>query len=368
MKYLALLLAIALTVPVHGQRSKKDDEAAATGVIEGVVYSLPRTGVRVYVKTIKTSYQPGPYANYADQLLGIKNAKKQATSKYDITEVRIETFAEPDPDQVYKAMGEPGYLLTLSTEGTLLGFNSGMSNVQPKPVKTNKIIATPVLDDGFSFDYFHDSPLYIAGDSTNGFRPVRIGEDQKVAEAAKRVMESRRARYDMVAGLLDEFHPDGEAYRASLEELKSIEKNYLSLFVGRTVQSEDIFSFDFIPTKSAGKGEVIFRLSDEKGVVPASDLSGKPVTIEFEVEKALNEKTAQLAASGNVMDASGGIYYRIPAIANINIISELAVISSARTAIAQFGVVAPVPADWLRGGYMVKFHPETGAIQSVMKK
>jgi len=368
MKYLALLIAIVLTVPVYGQRSKKDDEVAAPGATEGVVYSLPRTGITVHVKTLKTSYQPGPYAGYADQLLGIKNAKRQASSKCEITEVRIETFAEPDPEQVYKAMGEPGNLLALTSEGILRGFNSDIPEGLPKAVKTNKIIAAPQPDDGFSFDYFNDSPLYVAGDSTNGFRPIRVGEDQKIAEAAKRIMESRHARYEMVAGLLDEFHPDGEAYKVSLEELKNIENNYLSLFVGRTVQTEDVFSFDFIPTKSTGKGEVVFRVSDEKGVVPASDLSGRPVTIEFELEKALNDKSASLAAAGSTLEASDGLYYRIPAIANINIISELSVISSARTAIAQFGVVAPVPADWLRGGYTVKFHPETGAIQSVIKK
>ncbi len=251
MKYLALLIAIVLTVPVYGQRSKKDDEAALSGMMEGVVYSLPRTGITVYVKTLKTSYQPGPYAAYAEQLLGIKNAKKQASSKCDITEVRIESFAEPDPEQVYKALGDPGNLLALTAEGTLRGFNSDISDELPKAVKTNKIIAAPQSDDGFSFENLNDSPLYIPGDSTNGFRPVRMGEDQKIADAAKRIMESRRARYEMVAGLLDEFPPDGAAYKVSLEELKNIENDYLSLFVGRTVQTEDAFSFDFIPTKSS---------------------------------------------------------------------------------------------------------------------
>jgi hypothetical protein len=195
-----------------------------------------------------------------------------------------------------------------------------------------------------------------------------VSDDQKMAEAAKRVVQSRRVQFEIVSGLLDEFHPDGEAYKASLEELKSIEKNYQSLFVGRKIQTEDIFSFDFVPTKPNGKGEVIFRISDEKGIVPASDLSGKPVTIEFEVEKSLVGKYTDLAKSENPAAGESGIYYRIPAIANINIVNELSVVASARTAIAQFGVVAPLPEEWILNGYMIKFHPETGAIQSVIKK
>lgn len=368
MKYLAILIGLILIMPVYGQRKKKDDDATVPVVVEGVVYSLPRTGIRVYVKTLKETYQPGPYTGYADQLLGIKNVSKNATTKWSITEVNLETFAEPDPAQVHKAMGDAAYLLTLSSEGCILGINSGKSDLQPKKNIANKILPAPEFDDGFSFDYFNDMPLYTPGDSTNGFRPVRVSEDKKVAEAAKRVMESRRTQYDMVSGLLDEFHPDGEAYKVSLKELKNTEKNYLSLFVGRKTQVEDIFSFDFVPEKSTGKGEVIFRISDEKGIVPASDLSGKPVTIEFQIEKALNDKYTELAKSENTLAGESGVYYRIPAIANINIVSELSVISSARIAIAQFGVVAPVPEELLYGEFSVEIHPETGAIKSVTRK
>lgn len=368
MKYIALFITMVFIIPVYGQRNKKTDEVMVNPVVEGVIYSLPRTGTRIYVKALKESYIPGPYAAYADRLLGVKNVVPRAYNKWEITEVRIETFAEPDPEQVYKTIGDAASLVTLSTEGCLVGLNSGMSDLQPKQVKTNKIIPAPAMDDGFSFDYFNDTPLYIAGDSANGFRPVRISDDQKMAEAANRIVQSRRAQFEMVSGLLDEFHPDGEAYKESLEELKLIEKNYLSLFVGRKTQTEDIFSFDFIPTKPNGKGEVIFRISDDKGIVPASDLSGKPVTIEFELEKSLVGKYTDLAKSENPAAGESGIYYRIPAIATVNIVNELSVIASARTSFAQFGVVAPLPENWISDGYMIKFHPETGAIQSVQKK
>ena len=153
-----------------------------------------------------------------------------------------------------------------------------------------------------------------------------------------------------------------------MDELKEIEKNYLSLFVGRTTQKEDIFSFNFIPTKSSGKGEVIFRISDEKGIVPASDLSGKPVTVEFETEKSLLDKYATLAKSENPLAGESGIYYRLPGVATVKIVNELNVISSARMTIAQFGVVAPLPEDMLYNGYSIRFHSETGAISSVSKR
>ena len=39
------------------------------------------------------------------------------------------------------------------------------------------------------------------------------------------MLESRRIQYEIASGMVDEFHPDGEAYKVSLKELKNIEKN-----------------------------------------------------------------------------------------------------------------------------------------------
>lgn len=368
MRYLAILIAIMLVVPVYGQRKKKDEETETPTYVEGVMYSLPRTGLKVHIKTLKESFVPGPYAAYAEQLLGIKDAKTSASTKWSITDIKIETTSEPDPTQVYKALGEGAFLISLTPDGCLAGINAGPVETKQDKVKTDNTITKPELDDGFSFDYFTDTPFYIAGDSTNNFRPIRISEDQKMAQAAKRVLESRMNQYDLAALRIDGEYPDGKAYEVSLAELKRTEKNYTSLFVGRTTYSKDSYVVEFMPTKANGKGEVIFRISDENGVVPASDLSGRPVMIEIESDNELTQKYTGLAKSENPVAGESGVYYRMPAMATVKIISDLKQVASARIPIAQFGVVAPVPEDMLYGGYAIKFHPETGAIQSIVKK
>ena len=369
MKYLAIIIGLIIVIPVFGQRKKKDDEAvAAPTYVEGIIYSLPRTGLRVYVKTIKEVFESGPYAGYAEQLLGLKDVKTKSETKWLITEVRITSFSEPDPEQVYKAMGEAAFKINLTSDGRISGINLPNATEPPFAVKTNKIIQVLDEPDDFSFDNFTDTPFYTPGDSSNNFQPIRVGTEQKAAEAAQRVLEARMNRYDMVAGMLDEFHPDGEAYKVSLEELKWIEKDYLSLFVGRTTQKDDIFTFNYIPIKPSKKGDVIFRISEENGVVPASDLSGKPVMIEYEIETSLSDKYADLAKSENPSAGKSGVYYRMPGVTTVKIIDELNTIASARLTIAQFGVVAPLPENVASGGYMVKFHTETGAIKSVYKR
>ena len=368
MRYLAILIAIMLVVPVYGQRKKKDEETEAPTYVEGVVYALPRTGIRVHVKTLKETFVPGPYAAYAEQLLGIKDAKTSPSIKWSITEIQIETISEPDPNQVYKAIGEGAFLISLTPDGCLAGVNSGPVEAKQKKVKTEQLITKPEINDGFSFDYFTDTPFYTSGDSSNNFRPVRVSDEKKMAEAANRILQSRMNQYDLAALRIDGEYPDGKAYEVSLAELKRTEDDYVSLFVGRTTYAKNSYIVDYMPTKVNGKGEVVFRISDENGVVPASDLSGKPVMIEIETDNDLIQKYNGLAKSDNPLAGESGVYYRMPAMATVKIISDLKLVASARIPIAQFGVVAPVPEDMLYGGYAIKFHPETGAIQSIVKK
>lgn len=369
MRYLIIVIALLLALPTLGQRKNKDEEQIVVPTfVEGITYALPRTGIKVHVKAVREKFEPGPYAAYAEQLLGIMNVSTRATTKWLITDVKLETFSEPDPDQVYKAMGDGAFMVNLAANGCLAGINSENAAACIPALQSNKTYQKPDVDDGFSFDYFTDTPSFFPGDSTNNFRPTKVSIEQKAAQAAQRILDCRMNQYDMAAFMMDGEHPDGKAYEVSMNELKNIEKNYIKLFVGRTTFKKESYSFDFVPSANPAKGQVVFRISDENGVVPASDLSGKPVMIEFEQAAGLSEKYGAYASSENPAAGQKGVYYRMPGVAGVKIIHEMNVIASARATIAQFGVVAPVPEELLQGNYSVEFHPETGAIKSVSKK
>ncbi|HPF50149.1 MAG TPA: DUF4831 family protein [Draconibacterium sp.] len=367
MKYLVLIIALLIVIPSHGQRNKKDEEPVAPTYVEGITYALPRTGVRVHVEAIREKFEPGPYAAFAEQLLGIQNAKTRAYSKWSITNIKIETFSEPDPEQVHKAMGDGAFDVSLASNGCLAGINYKYPDASTEEVQTNKSFQEPDLDDGFSFAYFSDTPFFIPGDSTNSYRATRVSVEQKAAEAAKRILNSRMNQYDLAALRIDGEYPDGKAYEVSLEELKQTEQDYIKLFVGRTTYKTGSYSFEYVPG-SKDKNAVIFRISDENGIVPSSDLSGKPVMIEFEQEEALASQYAKNAKSDNPTAGAKGVYYRMPGFANISITYELNTLASAHATIAQFGTVAPLPDELLQGNYSISFHPETGAIKSVSIK
>lgn len=368
-KYLVFLLALLIVIPSFGQKKKKEDEEGATPYfVEGIAYALPRTGIKLHIEAIREKFEPGPYAAFAEQLLGIKNAQTSPFTKWMISDVKINTFSEPDPDQVHKALGNGALLVSLAANGCIAGINTVNTEALPEINMSNKTAPKPDREDGFSFDYFSDTPFVIPGDSSNNFRPTRISIEQKAAEAARRILNARMNQYDLAALRIDGEYPDGKAYEVSLKELKRTEQNYITLFVGRTTYKKETYSIDYIPGTKDKNPAVAFRISDENGVVPATDLSGKPVMIEFETVPGLSEQYAGKAASDNPDAGSSGVYYRMPGVANVKISYEMNTLATARETIAQFGVVAPLPEELLDGVHSVSFHPETGAIKSVLKK
>ncbi len=368
MRTTIFILAVILAMPALGQKRGKTDGSAVPAFHEGIVYALPRTGLNIKVKAVKETFEPGPYAAYAEQLLGIKDVRTRASVRWYFDNVELESFSEPDPNQVYKATGDAAFRVALTQSGILAGINTTSGDDGQIVLKANNLTAKVKKNDGFSFANINSEPYIVQGDSSNNYRSVRVSTDRKAAEAAERILECRVNRYHTVAGMLDEFHPDGEAYKISLQELDNIEKEYMSLFAGRTTYETQEFSFDFVPVSSSDRGEVVFRFSEDAGVLPASDLSGKPVNIKVEPDKELVSKFSGLSKSENPVAGESGIYYRMPAVANVSIVYEINTIATARTVLPQFGQIAPLPEELLYGEYSIEFHPETGAVKSVRKK
>lgn len=354
MKLLSFILVFLFTVPLYAQKSKNKTDNQQVIFSEGISYSLPRTGIRIIVHARLTSYVPGPCSAWAEAYFGIKDIKNQPQSFWEIDEVSFETFAEPDPSQVYKTDLSSLPMLQMTQEGILAGFNTDVKSGKSSRQVTNSLTT---------------------GDKTRQMElqkqvqvPAQSGRtspDQRAADAASIINKVRAVRYDIVAGMLDEFHPDGKAYEESLDELRRIEEENMALFTGKTTTEKQIFYYDYVPSSVSEKGVVIFRFDENLGFLPENDFSGKPVMIDIEKEEVPGGAPSVAETPGSVKT---GISYRRPGNAVIRLSRELSVIAATRAVIAQFGTVTPLPAQLLSGAYSVEFHPETGAIKSITKK
>ena len=140
MKLSILALVLTLFVVSIATAQKDDKRKSTSGVVagpaEGVVYALPQTGIRVHVKATRERYVHGPYSGYAQKMLGIDNVPSTDADHWNMDEIQIEVFSEPDPEQVYKATGHAAQIVSLTESGILAGINSGVEN-QESAIQTS---------------------------------------------------------------------------------------------------------------------------------------------------------------------------------------------------------------------------------------
>jgi hypothetical protein len=352
--------------------AQKDDKrksatGAATGPVEGVVYALPQTGIRVHIKATRERFVNGPFYMYAQKMLGIDNAPATSGERWNIDGMQFETFSEPDPDQVYKAMGSAAHLVTLTETGIISGINSGNTPQQPAVLQTQSFLKND-LDNQVKFTDLSIWSFYSHADSTKSFKMVSKNPEQKAAEAAETIFNLRNSRFSLLTNADDEPLPDGKSFEVMTTELGKIEENYLALFIGKSSKQTYEFSFDYIPGQKTSKGDVFFRFSEDRGILPKSDLSGRPIIIEVNKADNLAAKQNALSTSQNPEAGKSGLYYRIPGMAEIRIMDGSTQLAGTRATIAQFGTIAPIPENLIDGTYLIEFHPSTGAIKSILEK
>ena len=366
MKFSTLTLVLILFSVSIVTAQKEDKRKASSGAatpIEGVVYSLPQTGIRIHVKATRESFVHGPFQMYAQKMLGIDNAPATDADRWNIDEMSLETFSQPDPDQVRKALGQAAQLVSLTDAGVLVGINTNVKN-QESAIQTQSFL-TKDLQNRVNFTDLSIWSFYSPADSTKSFKMVSKSMDQKAAEAAETIFNLRNSRFALLTNADDEPLPDGKAFEVMRDELGKMEENYLALFIGKSSKQTYDFSFDYLPGEKTTKGEVFFRFSEDRGVLPKADLSGRPIVIEVTKDENLASKQGALSTSANPEAGKSGVYYRMPGMAEIRILDGSKQLAGARAPIAQFGTVAPVSEDLLDGNYKLEFYPTTGAIKSI---
>jgi hypothetical protein len=360
------IILICFNIIAFAKDDKKKQTVAPVAFTDGIVYSLPRTGIRIFVEAEQERFFHGPYYEYAEKYLGIKNARSSDFEKWTITDVKFDTYSEPDPNEVYKAFGPVASMLNLSEEGVLLGINSD-AECPDREVYTSDFTKQPNVPNDVWTDLSMHS--FLAEIDTLPFtmwdnKPF----EKKVEEAAHDITKLRKRKFLTLAANYDQLPPDGEAYKVMVKELEKIEREYVGLFIGKSYTRKHKYVFEVVPGADNGKGVIAFRFSSSGGVQAKENVSGKPIMLEFISNKKLIQNGGEASGMQTSADAGkSGVYYRIPANGTIRLHNgeELA---SARVTVAQFGKVTDVPEGLLDGTYRLEYHQITGAIKSISKK
>jgi len=342
---------------------KKKTEGVAGAFAGGVVYSLPRTGIRLQAEASQEKFFHGPYYEFAQKYLGIKGAPSTDSEYWTITGIKLETYGEPDPAEVHKASGPVASMLSLSEEGVLIGINCEVKREKDK-VYTSEFTQNVDVPRQLWPDLSMNSYL-VEKDSTKRSGDKFKTFEEKAAEAAHDVLKLRKRKALALAAKYDKLPPDGAAYKVMVDELDRIIDEYTALFIGKSYKAKHCYTFEVVPDSKGAKGLVAFRFSSSTGVLPENNVSGKPIMLELEPNGDLTRNGSQSAAPAAGETSSEGIFYRVPGFAVARVLNGTEVLAQARLPIAQFGVVAHLPDGLLNGEYSIEFHPATGAIQRI---
>lgn len=333
-------VAMLLMIPFAASAQKNSDP-------EGfLTYSLPSTTIMLEVEAVQESFYAGPYARYADKYLGI-DARQNDETTLQLTQVKMTPLVEADQNRRYSLNVKKGQIdgsfLKLSAEGLIsfsdakYGDNSvwrfptdGQGNFANKGVTSNMTSAS--------------TTLYRNGGKSAVKQSMLVGKtiEQKAAEAADMIVKLREQRLQIVTGDTDATY-SGEAMGAAIAELTRLEEEYMTLFTGYSEYQTQQMTFEVFPDAANEEQIYIaFRLSDTEGLVPADNLSGKPVIMQI-IPQAFAQTEVTVEDEKNAKPVLA--YYRIPAVCTVKLMDGVNLLLQSRLPVYQLGQESSLPVN-----------------------
>ena len=169
---------------------------------------------------------------------------------------------------------------------------------------------------------------------------VEKSVEKKAEQTAALIFKLRQTRIDIITGNTDATY-NGEAMGAALHEIDRLEKEYLSLFIGKSEKDIQKVLFDVTPKEGNERQIYIaFRFSESLGLLPSSNVGGRPIVLEL----APGGKGGA-ATIGKETAAKGRIYYREPVVVTARLLDGQKELLQTRFPVYQFGEISSIPAD-----------------------
>lgn len=343
-KFIILLISIPfIATTVYAQTEVIS--GVTRGKDFGVVYTLPKTEIKVDVKVTKITYTPGEFSRYADRYLRLSDVSGEPEEYWELNGVAATSVGVPDSENTYFVKLKDktvAPLMELTEDGLIKSINVPIEGKQPAAKKEPLTPAKKRLDPK---DFLTEEILM-------------ANSTAKMAElTAREIYNIRESRNALVRGQADNMPKDGEQLKLMLTALEEQENAMLELFSGIKQKEEKVFTITLIPNRE-WDNEIIFRFSRKLGVLATNDLAGEPVYFTL---KNLNSLPAP--EESKKKDVSG-VAYNVPGRASVLIMNGKNKLFEDELPVTQFGIVEYLaPALFNKNSTIkVTFNPSTGGL------
>ncbi|HAL65768.1 MAG TPA: hypothetical protein DCP10_09400 [Bacteroidales bacterium] len=341
----------------------------------GVFFSLPRKIIKVSVTVKEIENMKGPYAEYAEQLMGISNPIMQNTMEYELVDIKMETLVEPDPEQIFfieiddkSSKEEKNFSVNLTSNGIIRSINGISSAKEAQLIKEEYKVITQ--EDLFSMSVNPslyrkvDTIIRIVTVDTNTVKKrffntyfEEKSTEIKAREAADMVSRIREGRFNLLTGYQEtNYSPKTMKYMD--EKLQLMDQEYISLFKGLKTEMLNTYTFYLIPDPNK-LNQVVCKFSKETGISEATDNKGREVILNIRRSGTLTQMPNW---ASSVVDArSTLIPYRIPEIVRLSVNYLGKIYDEQLIALPQFGIVSRVPFVKSK----IEFDPQTGCVVKI---
>lgn len=288
----------------------------------GIIYTLPQTEYIVTTTILHKQFTPGELAPWSAKYLG-KEATVQERNQYELLDIRVQTIGVADTTKRYVVSFDKRTVAPfagLMPNGVLYSINGSA-----QPASTPEAF-TP--------------PSYPQPDRQMPALPreysLAVSKSKRAELAATYLYEVREHAMSIVSGSVDQMPKDGESMRLILDKLKTEEQRCLRLFEGDTTYRVQTVSYRIIPEQSDMNGRLLFRLSEQWGIVPDNDLSGEPLTYDLRILERSPELDPKERAKREKLD---GIVYNLPGTAELSLSYKGVNLLRERVSITQVGTI-----------------------------
>lgn len=343
-------LAIASTALSAGAQTEVNKYIPGV-TAEGVTYYLPRTELRITIVATRTTRIPGDFKDYAARYLRLSDVTQQTETTWKIDKVYITPFGVPDTTKVYniplkKKTVAP--LVGLTKNGIITSINTeGQEDPMAEVPEINKVEKSQLKPR----DYMTEEILY-------------AGSKSKMAElTAAEIYDIRESRSQLSKGQADNMPKDGQQLKLMMSQLDTQEQALLQLFKGTEETETKTVSLTFNPTADT-KGQVLFRFSQEEGVVGSDDLSGEPVYISIADQKTIPAEQTDGKGKKPIEDA---VRYNVASQVKIAVFDRSNKYAEITTPMGQFGRVELLSNELFNKRLTTKvtFYSTTGGIKKI---
>lgn len=335
-----------MMLPMTASAQKKSDPDGF------LTYSLPSTTIVLEVEAVQEIFHVGPYAKYAEKYLGIRPRQKDEAN-FQITEIRMTPYIEADQSRRYTLNVKKGQIdatfLKLSTAG-LISFSDASFGEQSVWRFTTDS-RSDFGGKGVSSNLTSESATFYHNDKNSAYDRLSVSQnmlvektlDQRAAEAADMILKLRKQRLQIVTGDTDATY-SGEAMGAAIAEMTRLEEEYMMLFIGYSETQTQKMRFEVVPqAEQPRQMYVAFRLSDMAGLLPADNVSGKPILMEIIPQSFAPVEVTEDDVKSKKKEVLA--YYRIPAICTIRLMEGADLLLQSRMPVYQLGRETSIPVN-----------------------